>query len=153
MTMKPAKVRMFMPNRMSMVSIALLDCLRVADRPLLSERDLVTSNHTIRGLSGRVCAKDSRLAIECVAMRCAAQNHTVSGDLDRCITVPAALGRAAIQVAFIIFVLTETWRVPMEGWFVDRFGPKIVLKASARYPGEPSGNIAAQRPTGSTPNC
>jgi OFA family oxalate/formate antiporter-like MFS transporter len=36
-------------------------------------------------------------------------------------------GRAAIQVAFSIFLLTETWLVPVEGWFVDRFGPKIVV--------------------------
>jgi MFS transporter, OFA family, oxalate/formate antiporter len=36
-------------------------------------------------------------------------------------------GRAAIQVAFSIFVLTETWLVPIEGWFVDRFGPKTVV--------------------------
>src|ERR1043165_8569420 len=36
-------------------------------------------------------------------------------------------GRAAIQVAFSVFVLTETWLVPIEGWFVDRFGPKIVV--------------------------
>src|SRR5271165_3380889 len=36
-------------------------------------------------------------------------------------------GKAAIQVAFSIFVLTETWLVPVEGWFVDRFGPKIVV--------------------------
>src|SRR6201987_4766981 len=36
-------------------------------------------------------------------------------------------GRAAIQVAFSIFVLTETWLVPVEGWFVDRFGPKIIV--------------------------
>src|SRR5579871_1107770 len=36
-------------------------------------------------------------------------------------------GRAAIQVAFSIFILTETWLVPVEGWFVDRFGPKIVV--------------------------
>jgi len=36
-------------------------------------------------------------------------------------------GRAAIQVAFSIFVLTETWLVPVEGWFVDTFGPKIVV--------------------------
>lgn len=34
---------------------------------------------------------------------------------------------AAIQVAFSLFVLTETWLVPVEGWFVDRFGPKIVV--------------------------
>jgi len=36
-------------------------------------------------------------------------------------------GRAAIQVAFAIFVLTETWLVPIEGWLVDRFGPRIVV--------------------------
>jgi OFA family oxalate/formate antiporter-like MFS transporter len=38
-------------------------------------------------------------------------------------------GRAAIQVAFTIFVLTETWLVPLEGWLVDRFGPRIVVLA------------------------
>ncbi|HEU0156592.1 MAG TPA: oxalate/formate MFS antiporter [Stellaceae bacterium] len=36
-------------------------------------------------------------------------------------------GRAAIQVAFSIFVLAETWLVPAEGWLVDTFGPKIVV--------------------------
>jgi endonuclease/exonuclease/phosphatase family metal-dependent hydrolase len=30
-------------------------------------------------------------------------------------------------VAFTIFVATETWLVPIEGWFVDRFGPRIVV--------------------------
>ncbi|HKB84224.1 MAG TPA: oxalate/formate MFS antiporter [Burkholderiales bacterium] len=32
-------------------------------------------------------------------------------------------GRASIQVAFTIFVLTETWLVPVEGYLVDRYGP------------------------------
>src|SRR6266498_2284061 len=36
-------------------------------------------------------------------------------------------GRAAIQVAFTLFIVTETWLVPIEGWFVDRFGPRIVV--------------------------
>jgi len=36
-------------------------------------------------------------------------------------------GRAAIQVAFTIFVLIETWLVPIEGYLVDRFGPKWVV--------------------------
>jgi OFA family oxalate/formate antiporter-like MFS transporter len=36
-------------------------------------------------------------------------------------------GRAAIQVAFSLFVLTETWLVPIEGWIVDRIGPRIVV--------------------------
>jgi len=31
-------------------------------------------------------------------------------------------GRASIQVAFSIFVLLETWLVPVEGYLVDRFG-------------------------------
>jgi OFA family oxalate/formate antiporter-like MFS transporter len=36
-------------------------------------------------------------------------------------------GTAAIQVAFSIFIATETWLVPVEGWFVDRFGPRVVV--------------------------
>jgi len=37
--------------------------------------------------------------------------------------------RAAIQVAFTIFVLTETWLVPIEGYLVDKFGPRPVVLA------------------------
>jgi OFA family oxalate/formate antiporter-like MFS transporter len=40
-------------------------------------------------------------------------------------------GRAAIQVAFTLFVLTETWLVPIEGYLVDRFGPRIVVVLSS----------------------
>lgn len=35
--------------------------------------------------------------------------------------------KAAIQVAFTIFVMTETWLVPIEGYLVDRFGPRPVV--------------------------
>ena len=35
--------------------------------------------------------------------------------------------RASIQLAFTLFVLFETWLVPIEGWFVDRFGPQVVI--------------------------
>ncbi len=36
-------------------------------------------------------------------------------------------GRTAIQVAFTIFVVTETWLVPFEGYLIDRFGPRAVV--------------------------
>jgi MFS transporter, OFA family, oxalate/formate antiporter len=39
-------------------------------------------------------------------------------------------GRAAIQVAFTIFVLCETWLVPFEGYLIDRFGPKLMVSSS-----------------------
>ena len=39
-------------------------------------------------------------------------------------------GRAAIQVAFTIFVLTETWLVPFEGYLIDKFGPRIMVCGS-----------------------
>jgi OFA family oxalate/formate antiporter-like MFS transporter len=35
-------------------------------------------------------------------------------------------GLTGIQVAFSIFIVTETWLVPIEGWCVDKFGPRIV---------------------------
>jgi MFS transporter, OFA family, oxalate/formate antiporter len=40
-------------------------------------------------------------------------------------------GRAAIQLAFTLFVATETWLVPIEAWFVDRYGPRIVIRFGA----------------------
>jgi len=36
-------------------------------------------------------------------------------------------GRVAIQVAFSIFVLTETWLVPFEGYLIDKLGPKLMV--------------------------
>jgi OFA family oxalate/formate antiporter-like MFS transporter len=36
-------------------------------------------------------------------------------------------GRASIQVAFTIFVVLETWLVPIEGYLVDRFGPRWIV--------------------------
>ncbi|MCK8788105.1 oxalate/formate MFS antiporter [Roseomonas sp. NAR14] len=35
--------------------------------------------------------------------------------------------RAAIQVAFTIFIVAETWLLPIEGWLIDRFGPRATV--------------------------
>jgi len=40
-------------------------------------------------------------------------------------------GREAIQVAFTLFVLIETWLIPVEGYLVDRFGPRWVVVGGA----------------------
>ena len=40
-------------------------------------------------------------------------------------------GRASIQVAFTLFVLVETWLIPVEGYLVDRFGPRWVVMVGA----------------------
>src|SRR6476469_10341375 len=39
-------------------------------------------------------------------------------------------GRAAIQVSFTIFVPTETWLVPIEGYLIGKFGPLAMISAS-----------------------
>ncbi|MEX3978523.1 oxalate/formate MFS antiporter [Paraburkholderia sp. EG287A] len=40
---------------------------------------------------------------------------------------------AAVQLAFSIFILVETWLVPIEGWLVDRFGPRPVVMCGAAF--------------------
>ena len=35
--------------------------------------------------------------------------------------------KAALQVAFTVFVLTETWLVPLEAYLVDLFGPRLLV--------------------------
>ncbi len=44
-------------------------------------------------------------------------------------------GRPAIQLAFTIFVVVETWLVPVEGWLVDKFGPRPVVAGGALLAG------------------
>jgi OFA family oxalate/formate antiporter-like MFS transporter len=39
-------------------------------------------------------------------------------------------GRAAIQVAFTIFVITETWLMPFEGYLIDKLGPSVTVFVS-----------------------
>src|SRR5271168_5073803 len=40
-------------------------------------------------------------------------------------------GRDAIQVAFTVFVIIETWLVPVDGYLVDRLGPRWVVMGGA----------------------
>src|SRR6267142_1680147 len=42
-------------------------------------------------------------------------------------------GLSAIQLAFSVFIVVETWLVPVEGWLVDRFGPRPVIAAGAVF--------------------
>jgi OFA family oxalate/formate antiporter-like MFS transporter len=44
-------------------------------------------------------------------------------------------GLTSIQLAFSIFVVVETWLVPVEGWLVDKFGPRPVIAAGALLAG------------------
>ena len=40
-------------------------------------------------------------------------------------------GKAAIQLAFTLFILFETWLVPFEAYLADRFGPRPLVVAGA----------------------
>ncbi|MFL6708405.1 MAG: oxalate/formate MFS antiporter [Massilia sp.] len=42
-------------------------------------------------------------------------------------------GLSAIQLSFSIFILVETWLVPVEGWLVDKFGPRPVIAGGAIF--------------------
>ena len=44
-------------------------------------------------------------------------------------------GTAAIQLAFSIFIVVETWLVPVEGWLGDKFGPRPVVAGGAIFAG------------------
>jgi MFS transporter, OFA family, oxalate/formate antiporter len=38
-------------------------------------------------------------------------------------------GLTAIQFAFTLFIFLETWITPVEGWLIDRLGPRLFLTA------------------------
>jgi OFA family oxalate/formate antiporter-like MFS transporter len=43
--------------------------------------------------------------------------------------------RASIQVAFTIFVLVQTWLTPIEGYFIDKYGPRFMVATGAVFIG------------------
>ncbi len=43
--------------------------------------------------------------------------------------------RAQIQVAFTLFVLVQTWLAPVEGYFIDKFGPRLMVAFGALFIG------------------
>ncbi|WP_020181362.1 oxalate/formate MFS antiporter [Methylopila sp. M107] len=43
--------------------------------------------------------------------------------------------RASIQVAFTIFVLVQTWLTPIEGYFIDKYGPRFMVATGALFIG------------------
>src|SRR6266446_2807131 len=49
----------------------------------------------------------------------------------------AATGAAlpAIQVTFSVLIVLQTWLAPLQGWLVDRFGPKFLIAAGAALTG------------------
>jgi MFS transporter, OFA family, oxalate/formate antiporter len=40
-------------------------------------------------------------------------------------------GRAAIQVTFTLFILFQTWLLPLEAYLVDRFGPRLLIMGAS----------------------
>jgi OFA family oxalate/formate antiporter-like MFS transporter len=43
--------------------------------------------------------------------------------------------RASIQIAFTIFVIVQTWLAPIEGFFIDKFGPRLMVAFGAVFIG------------------
>lgn len=43
--------------------------------------------------------------------------------------------RASIQIAFTLFVLVQTWLAPIEGYFIDKFGPRLMVAFGALFIG------------------
>ncbi|HWT83438.1 MAG TPA: oxalate/formate MFS antiporter, partial [Candidatus Methylomirabilis sp.] len=64
----------------------------------------------------------------CIVMMMAIANLQYAWTL---FTIPLtkALGvkLSAVQIAFTLFILLETWLVPFEGWFIDKFGARLIV--------------------------
>jgi len=43
--------------------------------------------------------------------------------------------RASIQTAFTIFVVVQTWLTPIEGYFIDKYGPRVIVAAGGFFTG------------------
>jgi MFS transporter, OFA family, oxalate/formate antiporter len=74
-----------------------------------------------------LCAPWVQLVIGVICMACVASLQYGWTLFVNPIDAKYHWGRSAIQVAFTLFVVVETLLVPIEGYVVDRFGPKWVV--------------------------
>jgi OFA family oxalate/formate antiporter-like MFS transporter len=72
-----------------------------------------------------------QLAVGVIAMACVANLQYGWTLFVNPIDAKYGWGRAEIQVAFTLFVLIETWLIPVETWFVDHYGPRWVVAGGA----------------------
>lgn len=88
-----------------------------------------TSNYAVKAQAGASAVGNPwmQLIIGIICMACVANLQYGWTLFVNPIDAKFHWGREAIQVAFTIFVLIETWLVPVEGYLVDRFGPKWVV--------------------------
>ncbi|MFI6345848.1 oxalate/formate MFS antiporter [Streptomyces sp. NPDC050560] len=42
---------------------------------------------------------------------------------------------AHVQIAFSLFIIAQTWLLPVEGWLVDRYGPRLTFLAAGALVG------------------
>ena len=54
-------------------------------------------------------------------------------------------GLPAVQITFSILVVLQTWLAPLQGWLIDRFGPKLLISSGAALTG--AGYVLAAQAT------
>src|SRR5450432_3974215 len=54
----------------------------------------------------------------------------------------------AVQITFSVLIVLQTWLAPLQGWLVDRFGPKFLIAAGAALTG--LGYVASAQATSLT---
>src|ERR1041385_4146400 len=84
---------------------------------------------TVQAVSGRLTNRWVQLVVLIVAMAAVANLQYAWTLFTGPLTQHYHVSLAAVQVAFSAFVLTETWLVPVEGYLIDRIGPRVILAA------------------------
>src|SRR5256885_9616873 len=84
---------------------------------------------TVQAVSGRLTNRWVQLVVLIVAMAAVANLQYAWTLFTGPLTQHYHVSLAAVQVAFSAFVLTETWLVPIEGYLIDRIGPRVILAA------------------------
>jgi len=51
------------------------------------------------------------------------------------ITKEFGWSRAAVQTTFTIFVVVQTWLAPIEGYFIDKYGPRVMVFIGGLFTG------------------
>ncbi|MGA2962880.1 MAG: hypothetical protein ABSD96_14475 [Candidatus Korobacteraceae bacterium] len=89
----------------------------------------------VPGLNTEPCVAVNRCLQNCagiVAMMAIANLQNAWTPFTKSLSINLNTAVAVIQVAFAASILAETWLVPIEGYMIDRLGPRAMLAFTNR---------------------
>src|SRR5262249_42773835 len=101
-------------------------------RPL---RVFAGSNRLERAMASASTTRWIQLLLGLIAMMAISSPHYLSTLFTTSFQSTTGASLPTIQVTFSILIVLQTWLSPLQGWLIDKFGPRLLIAVGAALSG------------------